>query len=301
MTTRSWSSRIRHDSDALFREWGEELHDELVAAGLVQTADTGQIDWGTVTRASINSDAGYEIWRFDDTLQATAPIFIKLMYGTGSNASAPRLRLQVGTGTDGAGTLTGVVSSIHSADSSTTNNSDTTAPSYLCVAEGFFGLCHKPEINNQIWYQSIFTVERTTDTDGEWTADGAFIQCHPRNGSSMSVQYLQFSGGSPQAFSRFTGANDCGLSLIPQAADTSNLGDGDLQAYLCWMATPAVVPSLGTCVVYKGEIALGANFMTTLRGSTPRTYLGLGSATNNPTGPAANKTWSDVRLAMLWE
>lgn len=63
-------------TDAAFRTWGLAYNAKLAAAGLVQTADTGQIDWATVLAATaINTVQGYEIWRFDDALQATVPVF----------------------------------------------------------------------------------------------------------------------------------------------------------------------------------------------------------------------------------
>lgn len=35
MTTQSWSTRVRHDSDATFREWGSDvnLYEDFVLAG----------------------------------------------------------------------------------------------------------------------------------------------------------------------------------------------------------------------------------------------------------------------------
>jgi hypothetical protein len=39
---------------------------QIAAMGLVQTSDTGQINWVTVARPALNTIAGYEIWRFND-------------------------------------------------------------------------------------------------------------------------------------------------------------------------------------------------------------------------------------------
>src|SRR5690606_4107061 len=159
MTAISWAARIRHDSDEMFREWGSRLSSELANAGLVQTPDTGQINWASVTRPGSNSVAGYEIWRFDDALQGTAPVFLKLSYGTGNNTNGPRLTLQVGTGSDGSGNLTGTLSSTFVNNSSTSHASDTAYPSYLCVTEGFFGLNHKAGMSTGSSASSVFTVE----------------------------------------------------------------------------------------------------------------------------------------------
>lgn len=95
-------------SSAAFRVWGSALSAALATVGLVNTTDTGQINWTTVAVASANSDAGYEIWRFNDALQSTTPVFIKFYYGTGTASITPRIRVEVGTGSNGSGTITGV-------------------------------------------------------------------------------------------------------------------------------------------------------------------------------------------------
>lgn len=101
---------ISHDitTDAGFRAWGSMFAKGLKEVGLVQTADTGQINWETVeTPGENNTDAGYEVWRFNDALQETQPIYLKIIYGRALSASRLRLAFQVGTGSDGAGNLEG--------------------------------------------------------------------------------------------------------------------------------------------------------------------------------------------------
>jgi hypothetical protein len=82
----------------------------LDAAGWVQTADTGQIDLVTVTKPTGLSDAqGYVIYRMDDALQATAPVFIRIDFGSGPGAiNNMGMWLTVGGGSDGAGVITPV-------------------------------------------------------------------------------------------------------------------------------------------------------------------------------------------------
>lgn len=96
-------------TDAWFRRF-KDWSDFLTAAGFPQTSDTGQVDWTTVTAPATATYAPqYEIRRFDDAAQATAPIFMKLMYGYGTVAAwqNPAISWQFGTGSDGAGNLTG--------------------------------------------------------------------------------------------------------------------------------------------------------------------------------------------------
>lgn len=134
-TTPNWS----HTSDATFRTWGSAFAAALLAVGLTKTSDTGQIDWVTVTRPVSVGDAGYEIWRFNDSAQSSAPIYMKIRYGTHTTTSSGRVQIDIGQGSDGAGNLTGVV---QTSAFSPQNSSGvaTTAPLYMVYnsTTGFF-------------------------------------------------------------------------------------------------------------------------------------------------------------------
>jgi hypothetical protein len=98
-----------NSTDANFRSWGSGISTAIASLGMVQTADTGQINWASVTAPAQNVFAGYEIWKnSNDSAFATLPIFFKIEYGT-SNAvnGGPNVRVQCGTGSNGSGTLTG--------------------------------------------------------------------------------------------------------------------------------------------------------------------------------------------------
>jgi hypothetical protein len=92
-----------------FRSMGSTINSILSGIGLTQTADTGQINWTTVNApTSTNQTMGYEIWRFNDTLQSTAPIFMKFKYSSASSqVTSPVIYFSLGTGSDGAGNLNG--------------------------------------------------------------------------------------------------------------------------------------------------------------------------------------------------
>lgn len=109
MATDTRALTYSNSSDATFRAWASGVSAALQACGLVKTTDTGQIDFATVlTSTAADQVRGYEIFRFSDSLQATRPVFIKVEYGSGASvASSPGMWVSVGTGTDGAGNLTG--------------------------------------------------------------------------------------------------------------------------------------------------------------------------------------------------
>ncbi len=97
-----------NDTDANFRLWGKAISDALLAGGMVKTADTGQIDWATVTRPTvINTAQGYEIWRSNDGGSGLNNFYFKIEYGAGAAVNTPATWLTVGWGSNGSGTITG--------------------------------------------------------------------------------------------------------------------------------------------------------------------------------------------------
>lgn len=114
MTTHTLTGITADNGDSgtgtAIRAWVQKVHDALIAIGLVQTADSGQAVISTLLNPASNvTAAGYEIWRFDDDLQSTNPIYFKLEYGRGNTASVPGLWVTVGKGSDGAGNITGTL------------------------------------------------------------------------------------------------------------------------------------------------------------------------------------------------
>ena len=176
--------------DAMLQAWVKDLHEHILAAGLVQTEDTGQIDPETVTLPSVTttigrSPIGHFIYRFTDALQDARPVFIKLLLmrlGT-SAGSCLGSHVWAGSGTDGAGGLTGVFSDDFSTLIRTT--SVDTAPvvqgvSRICfnAGRGFFGLSfcsgnHSFYSSYGFFYAPVaFFLSRTQAPDGAPTAEG---------------------------------------------------------------------------------------------------------------------------------
>lgn len=297
MTTQSWSTRIRHDSDATFREWGLEFNTKLAAAGLVQTADTGQINWTTVLRPGAGVDAGYEVWRFNDALQATAPIFFRIAYGTFGDATAPRMRFTVGTGSNGSGTITGTALTIQrDVHQDSGQVTDVARQSYLCVVAGFFGFNWKAGSGPT---EASFFICRTCDSNGAPTAVGAMVHWGIGNSGAITArQSLRFAAPA-QAFTAQTLVAAGALGMNPQCPTSSQSGT-DIQVFLGWTITPTAIPLFGVCGVLRSELNTGGTFQATLVGSTPRTYITL----NDPAGPFGQVTVASdggLNIAMLWE
>lgn len=112
----------------------------LIALGLEQTADTGQLadftDTLTHTASAVNTVYGYRLYKFTDSLGS---IYLKVGFGTrfstlgGDTWFPPFFALSIGTGTDGAGNLVNATPSRNYPYIPPTGSSSLT-PTTLCYA-----------------------------------------------------------------------------------------------------------------------------------------------------------------------
>ncbi|HQR71238.1 MAG TPA: hypothetical protein PLE54_11580 [Burkholderiaceae bacterium] len=278
MATYSWNTKIRHDSDANFRLWGAEIQTALLAVGCTQTADTGQINWTTVTRAATNSDAGYEIYYINDSLHSTAPVYFKVYYGTAGGASAPRLKIEVGTGSNGSGTITGGnTAAIVGYNSTVTFNTDTTYTSYCGLTNGCLVLANKVGRISTNFALQGFIIARTCDSAGAANADGVMlIKCPATNSFAPQVQVCRFATPSAGWATNFGGSSSFGVWTAPLSEVTSVDENGANQMWLLFAQCLRVRP-WSTLAGYR--IAEITAFTTVsgvaLVGSTTYTFLAL--------------------------
>lgn len=282
-----------NSNDADFRQWGSTISAHLLAAGLVQTSDSAQINWATVLKSpSGNGVAGYEMWRFNDALQATAPIFIKIEYGNSDSTSIPGIYITVGTGTNGAGTLTGTISNRRQVNS----GSSPTAGSWVskvCYAGGFFGCTMYRGLQGASQVPLMaFMVQRTMDDSGAWTGDGCVV-VWSASSSTAGMQALNFVNGTKNTFNQIH-------TLFP-GGTTSTLTDDvvpNYQAVRSYQLFPKMRALGGSCVVYLPEVGIDTQFSLALIGTTPRNFICTGVHFGNT--QAAGQS-SNFGMAMLWE
>lgn len=167
-TTTSWD--ITDDASA--RALAQAIHDALVGVGLVQTADTGQLDLsgGGPSYPGSEGDWGYRVYRFDDAEQATNPIFIRITFRRGDSMDEFRLAMQVGKGTNGSGSLTDAATGT----SSTTAGAGDSANREI-TASFIDGALHFAASANPAGWAFHLLVERGKDFDGEF--DGTVLAC----------------------------------------------------------------------------------------------------------------------------
>jgi len=292
MSTDSWSTRMRNDSDANYQEWRDELIGKLNTLSPLLAAETN-ITVGAGARPASNTEQGYAVYRLNDSLHATAPIFLRFGFGTASGAGNPRLQLTTGTSTNGSGVLggtaVGLISNIHPANGGGAQTSDVGRQSYACANEGFFGLSFKQGAMN-----GSFFIVRTCTALGVPDARGSLA--HWGLGTSSTINKRQaFRYASPAAaYPAQTGIARAMLGFIPQLDNTSAIGP-DIQAAVGWTRVPETTPLFAVAGILSGEVNIGNTFSFTPVGSTARTFITLPNETGG-FGPDLT-----LNTAMLWE
>lgn len=277
-------------SDATFRLFGSTISAALAAVGLIRTADTGTINWTTVTRATtpVNTSAGFEIYRFSDTLQATKPVFIKIEYGYGNTTNAACIWVTVGTGTDGAGNLTGQIGT-------RTQLQQYSGPGGASLrvsgSTNRFVLATN-NTGNACW--QMMSVERSRADDGTESNEGIITvygaQTLP---SGWRSQFIPFVGSIPNQFA-YVPAPHPGVSTL--------FGLNLAVAPLFTFAGKLCNPGVNLLTIYPGDVGLYAAFPVPIYGTT---YTFLAFNSNDLTGVNAgglNSASGGVNgLCIRWE
>lgn len=194
MARRQFTAVRDATSDETFREFGSAFNSAFLAVGLAQTSDTGQIDWPTFTRStSVSVIHGYEIYRFDDPLQAQAPIYFKWEYGSTTGVDRLIVYLTVGSGSDGAGNITGTSVARLQISAFGTQVAETALTCLVSGDGSYFAFC--PWVNSIRYdYKPVLIIDRSRDSYGAPTPDGYSVSTIAVSGSSSVGDTLSTSG-----------------------------------------------------------------------------------------------------------
>lgn len=293
MATSLWSTPLDNTSNAGFQAWATELIVKLLAVNtgqLTQTADTGQLANPVVAaRPSANTSAGYWILKWNDG--TSTPLYFRVDVGTGANTSIPRIQWQIGSGTDGAGNLTGAVSAqtiitVNVAAASAVTN----YTSYLCCATGGFGLLWKGTANSPSNTGEAFVlVARSIDDSGVVNNDGYLTVSPTSSPTSWSAQSVNLSNNVVFSSSASTMAS-MAYNIIPLGITSSVVG-GNAQYFRCFAAYPLARPIGHMVAVIAAEFTMGTSFNGESGSITDHTFLSLGRGGQQGT----------YCLAMLWQ
>lgn len=288
---------------AALKAWGAAVSALFSGAGLVATSDTGQVNWTTVTptyNVTNSTDAlvGYEIWKFNDSLQATKPIVLRVEYRDGFFSSGSvnyaYLNIAIGTTTDGAGNLTGTFTgqNVRLSPSGTTSPYSASQLHWSSGDGSYFNLAVAPQATGAVAANlgvGTFWIDRTRDASGAITNEGA---CWGGCGYQNNSLPAPVTGGAAGTgfFETFSFGGSPGFALLGSATVASAgvtlpayvPGSGSNGTQIAFDA-PAVVanqkvlpPVLGALAYWNADIAAGSTVTVPVSGSN-HTYYCLGS------------------------
>lgn len=268
---------------ANFKQWAQGISGFFATAGWVQTSDTGQVNWSTISTIPGSGVYVYEIWKPGDAL---TPYYVKMEYGNVSgSANSPGLRLTVSTATDGAGNPTLFIMGPYRTTVATYTTPSATTQ-YECDFSGDSG-----SIRGMMWRnginacQQFFAISRSVDGTGART--GAYVTMALAgywNGTASSTatqQSLVFGRGpAPGWISQPNGGgtgNNSGWGVRPGSSSTGVSGGG---AFAGSIPLDLIAPLVGyfdyPCpdvgVAFNNDLQEGVTFTATVYGAT-RTYL----------------------------
>lgn len=277
MAATSFYSIMAADGDANFRIWGKAISDALqtVATKLSSGDSSGQIDWTSVSRpGASNTVAGYEMYKFTDSLSASYPVYIKVEYGTGTFGAGSyytSIWITVGFAHNGAGTLTGYKTTIYQYTVSQNYAVTVYASSFVSGSTNrlAMSLRHFPGSGtNQPW---VFTVERTHNSDGTDTNYGVAVVIG--NGAGTWKHYLL-------TYTSGVILSETVLDILCPTVGHGSAG-GTTAIYPVWTsAGPFICPLHGIVFAFTGNVTSGVPFSVSLLGGS-KTFMPLAAATDS--------------------
>lgn len=292
MAKRILAAASTNVSDASFRVWINEIHNALIAFGWLQTADTGQINFSTVTRpAGTNQYPGFACYQMNDALQSSCAVFIRLDFGTGGNTDTPGIKLQVAIGgTNGTGTLTGNVGT-----QTTMGGQGTSANLSNLRTSGDAGSFRALLWTTQAGAGFCICIERDKNTNGVDNALGVnYAVCWAANnagGFGVASQFLQQAGG--------TGLYDTTrLYALISSFSSQTWGSSTGVAPVCTSFGPFRNPMIGMLVTGFVDFAVESTNPVPIYGSSRTYMMGRPSAGGNAN---VNGIQPICGLAILWE
>lgn len=175
MATRKTSILFSNVSDVAYDAWATEIEDALIAFGWTVASDTGQTDPHSNPARPTAGTFKYRIYEPADGLQTGATkYYLKFEYGSdGGSIQSPKCAFSVGTGTNGAGTLTGLVIGRYLFPLS--NIASETVPTFWYFSGDIDRFTWVANAVADARHNFIMTVERTKDATGVNSADGVTL------------------------------------------------------------------------------------------------------------------------------
>src|ERR1039458_9653409 len=121
---------------ANFKQWATAISNFFITAGWTRTADTGQVNWGSIGAVPGSGAYVYEILQTNDGFTT---YYLKVEYGTHADGSNnPGMRFTAGTATTGTGAISGILTGAFKAPGDVVANGDG-ASTFNCYFSGDAG------------------------------------------------------------------------------------------------------------------------------------------------------------------
>lgn len=299
MSTYTTTAAPSNASNAQFQAWVTAFKAMLDAGThLVQTGDTGQMNVATATApVGANTKAGNLIYRFDDGI---SNVYIRFDFGSAAAAANPGIWITIGTGSNGSGTITGVV---YNGGGATNANLQATASSstlYDCFGSAGTGRFSFALFSGAATttYTLAFSIERTKSSAGADTADGLLLtfqapsaaNTYPGGGTYLiaMTQYVDLTGGSqPPA--------DEGIQTLLANVNPSTFGSDVGVGVVGHFRGTLVQYGVGALTCRTSDFTLHAQPTIQMYGNNV-TYVRIGSNVGVASG---GSTTSDTTLVLL--
>lgn len=288
--------------DAEWQAWAGRVEAALSGCGLVQTADTGQQAAASQTYpASVNDWSRYQMWRFNDSLQATYPIFVKIMFGRVAQSFDVHIRVEVGTATDGAGNLVGVQGGPWTIGDLLSNSGGTASnlQNFSCHTEGYWMIvvdAYHP--NMRMHASSAIAIARSRNqATGVFDGRGVVVLRADNAASEFNITSVRWdNAGFPTGY----GGNPKYCIIPGTPADTTWPPGGDKRLFPHWYCFPNVEQCWATFTVRWAEIGgtLTTFVATPFPNGGQHTYACFG---DDPVFYGDLRGTSTYRVAWLWE
>ncbi len=271
-------------TNAGFRLWGSAISTAIAAVGWTQTADTGQVNWTTVTVPATNAVTVYEIWKMADSLQATDPVFIRINYMVNAS-SGPRIQITAGTNSDGAGTITSAANTGVSVTNAfdVMNGGTTPLPaatvhnSYVNGDTSSLVLLLHFNVAGSNLSSGLYVIERRRNSDGTPAAGGFQAFSFPPVGNvSVNCQTVYTNNVYAQP-ANSTNTGPCFIGRVINAGNPQGVRAGATPVFPCFTGSYPELgcPSKWLLGCFAADIPLGTTFTCTHYGST-QTFVSCG-------------------------
>ncbi len=270
MASLIFGARLSNADTTLFRAWGSAVSTALGTV-LTRVTQTGEINWATVNApVAAGAFQGFEVYRLNDSLQSTAPLFFKFEYGSGAATAISAIRLTIGKSVDGSGVIGGV---LQSAINVSGGVSATTAASNCYISNGDgSGFVFSLQPDNPIFVGGFCCVERSRNQQGQPTANALMLSFQTYGQIGHTNRFIAYNLETTLA------TDNTGLFACPLALSTDiGVTNGTVAQFF---PVACIAPNGAT---WRSRMLLGAARQNASLGQPAESilygenYIGLGS------------------------